>query len=241
MRTLTALELDILRHVARYRLSTPPIIHRLCAEPAGVPISSTYAALSRLQNHRHRAYLASAKLYGSGRQIYLHLTPDGAEHLGLPAEIGHGFHDLHAKAHHLGRLLFCCGRHHRPKFSLQEFDELFPGYLEPSSALRKRFLSDAYFLDDTHGVRRLGRVLVDTAANTMKSVQRALTVAAETLPEFVHDGRFALAVVFPTEGKRRHFRYQLSNAAPSIDVHVLLDVQPALLPLVVTAMDHGAE
>ena len=60
-------------------------------------------------------------------------TARGADYLGLPTTIGHAFDDLHVRARYLGQLLFCCSRVLRPKFDLEEFDRIFPGYLEPGS------------------------------------------------------------------------------------------------------------
>ena len=223
----------ILDLMGRHLFSIPPVTHRVCSEPDGLPLGATYSALARL---RKRGYLGEEKLYGTGREVYHHLTPRGAVHLGLPPSIGHGFDNLHVRAHHLGQLLFCCGRVQRPKFTGSEFTRIFPGHLEAGSELRKRFHSDAYFLDETNGVRRLGRILVDTGGNMLKTMEKALAVAALTLTPFVRERRFTLAVVFPTHAKMRHFRYCLRQS-PSLDgVHVILDAQPALLPLVATAL-----
>ena len=138
----------ILDHVARYRLSTVEVIHRLYFKPENLSLGATHSTLARLRKDPTRAYLASQKLYGTGRAMYFHLTERGAAYLGVPPTIGHGFDDLHIRAHYLGRLLFSCGRIQRPKFSLSEFDAIWPGLLEPGSELRKRFYSDAYFLDE---------------------------------------------------------------------------------------------
>ena len=162
-------EQRILEHVGRHLFSIPPVTHRVCFEPHGLPLGATYSTLARLQKHD---YLGKQKLYGTGREVYHHLTPRGAAYLGLPPSIGHGFDNLHVRARYFGQLLFSCGRILRPKFCLTEFDRIFPGHLEPGSELRKRFYSDAYFLDETDGVRRLGRILVDTGGDMLKTMEQ---------------------------------------------------------------------
>ena len=226
----------VLNHVARYRLSTPAIIHRLYFAPDNLPVAATQSTLTRLRNNPTLAFLRSQKLYGTGRDVYYHLTERGAAYLGLPPSIGHGFDNLHVRAQYLGQLLFSCGRIQRPKFTAAEFEHVFPGLLEPGTELRKRFFSDAYFLDETDAVRRLGRILVDTSGDMLKVMEKALAVATVTLAPFVRARRFTLAVVFPTHAKLGHFRYLLRQTQSLDAVHVILDAQPALLPLLATAL-----
>lgn len=230
----------ILRHLARYRLSTPEIIFNLYFKPEGhKSTEGMKSTLRRLWKDPESAFLDSKKLYGSGRDVYYHLTPQGASYLGFAnaTDIGHGFDKMDVRARHLGCLLFACGGETpRPKFTVEEFQTCFPGTLERGTDFYARFFSDAYFLDDRDGVRRLGRLLVDTGGDTTKVLQRAAETAVATLPRFVAAGRFSLALVLPTAEKLRRVRQHMRQAPLDPPIPFLLDEQPGILPLLATAL-----
>jgi len=227
----------ILRHLARYRLSTPDVIFNLYFKPDGhTSLEGMKSTLRRLWQDRDGAYIASQKLYGSGRDVYYHLTPHGAAYLGFPEPeaVGKGTDKMDVRARHYGCLLFCCGEVPRPKFTLEEFEACFPGTLERGGDLRVRFYSDAYFLAEENGVRRLGRLLVDTGGDPRKVLERALETAQDTVPRFVDAGRFALAMVLPTPQKLTRLKQHLRLFPLKPSVPVILEEQAALLPLLAT-------
>jgi hypothetical protein len=224
---------QILRHIGRYRLSTPEIVHRLFYEPEGADLEAAKSTLRRFWQDPENTYIESASLYGQGREVYYYLTPLGARTIGIPEPQKVGVPDMEFRARLLGCLLFCCAKTPRPKFTVEEFEACFPGVMEDGSELQKRFFHDAYYLDvDESGVRRLGRIIVDGGRNAVETAQRAVNTAAETVPRFVYGSRFALALVFPNDQKLRRVRHALHSRPLEPEVRLIFEAQPDVGPLV---------
>lgn len=234
---LTERDTQILRHVARYRLTTLATVWTLYFKPEGKSEEAAKSTLRRLWQD-DAAYLAAQPLYGHGKAVYYHLTPAGAAALGFPdpARIGHGFDKADVRATHYGRLLFCChGAQPRPKFTAEEFDACFPDLRAPGTELAARFFVDAYYLDvDDEGVNRLGLILVDTGRDLVDLARRTLGSLRSSLGEFFAARRVAVALVFASDQKVRHTRYALTAKPIEEGLRVVLDAQPALHDLLVT-------
>jgi hypothetical protein len=227
---LTERDQAILRHVQRYRVTTPETLLKVFYDSTRQSIEAPKSTLKRL---RAAGYLASDALYASGNETYHHLTAEGAKVLGVPPEVA-GPYDAQRLFIQYGRLLFCChGPRPRPKFLDTEFDAAFRGRRTPASEFGKRFYVDAYYLDiDADDVRRLGTILVEHSRDIVPRLEKTLTRMHELLPEFFEEGRFALALVTSTDARREDLRKQLSawRAREGITVPVTVEAYPALLP-----------
>ncbi len=235
---LTARDLRILRHVARYRVTTLETVWSCFFKSEGKSQEAAKSTLRRLWQE-DPPYLASQPLSGFGKAVYYHLTPAGAAALGFaePLRIGHGFDKADVRALHYGRLLFCChGERPRPKFTAEEFDACFPGLRVPGSELFARFFVDAYYLDvDPDGVKRLGLILVDTGRDLLDLARRTLGALKASLADFFAAERMAVALVFASDQKLRHTRFALKAHPIEAGIRVVLDAQPALRELLVTS------
>jgi hypothetical protein len=231
-------DLRILRHVARYRLTTLETVWLCFFKAEGKSQEAAKSTLRRLWQDE-TPYLASQPLTGFGKAVYYHLTPEGAAALGFaePKRIGHGFDKADVRAAHYGRLLFCChGEPRRPKFTPEEFDACFPGLRAPGTELFARFFVDAYYLDvDPDGVQRLGLILVDTGRDLVDLARRTLGALRAALAEFFAAERMAVALVFASDHKLRHTRFALAAHPIDAGIRVVLEAQPALRDLLVTS------
>lgn len=235
---LTERDERILRHIARYRLTTLETVARLYFEPEGKTLEAAKSTLRRLWQDEE-PLIESKPLTGKGREVYYHLGTAGARALGLPdpERMAHGFDKLEVRATHVGRLYFCChGEAPRPKFTAEEFDQFFPGYRAPGSDLQARFFQDAYYLDTSDGVRRLGRILVDNGRDLVATAARLVEQVEAMFPEFLAADRFALALVFATEAKCDRARFTLRNQPlrDGLPLFVVLDHQPVLKDILAT-------
>lgn len=218
----------VLAHLGRYRMTTTAVLDALYFPEA----KSAEARKSVVKELTRRGYLDRATLFAEGREVYYHLTPAGAVHLGFEESFGGPVRDL---LRHYARLLFCCTRRPRPKFTAAEFERAFPGLLAEGTQLSRDFPTQAYYLDeDERGVRRLGRILDVPGRADVRVCREALERAKVSLPELVADNRFALALVTATEGKAKELRALLSAAPLLGELHlrVVVEVYPDLLRLV---------
>ncbi|MBI3782849.1 MAG: hypothetical protein HY270_05545 [Deltaproteobacteria bacterium] len=193
-------DMQILSHLRRYRLSTIEVLHGLF-----FPDTREDAVKSTLKRLKGENYVASQKLFPRGNEVYYHLAPAAVPALGIsPASSLKPSEKYVFEAY--AQLLFCCtGDAHRPRFSQDEFEECFPGFINQAPDFANRFQYDAYYLDiDEHGMRRLGRILVDRGdSNLFNLFTRAVDVADRAYPQFLAEYRFTLAFIFPNDGRKR--------------------------------------
>lgn len=200
----------ILDHLRRYRLSTPGILSKLFFDNAPEAMKS---ALKRLKSKG--GFIAADKLFPRGNEVVYRLTGAGAVAAGLGEKAGHPTSTNPEDASRLlGQLLFCCaGSTLRKKLLVEEFEKTFPGQM--TERLKRRFPYDCIYIDiDAAGERRLGRVIVDNGSEVVFRARKALTEDSDVLAQFVREGRYALAIVVPTEQKSKAVERQLFGTPP---------------------------
>lgn len=218
----------VLAHLGRYRMTTTAVLDALYFPEA----KNAEARKSVLKELTRRGYIGRASLFDEGREVYYHLTPAGAVHVGFEASFGGPVRDL---LRHYARLLFCCARRPRPKFTVEEFRLAFPQVLLSGSQFARDFPVQAFYLDvDGSGVRRLGRILDIPRRADLRVCREALENARAAFPDIVADNRFALALVTATEKNAKELR-ALVTASPPLGeqhLHVVIETFPELLRLV---------
>jgi hypothetical protein len=189
----------VLDHLTRYGITTRAILERV--------IFRSEAERESFTNVIHRALMEkglikSEKLLG-GPRVYYQLTEEGAAEADAPPE-SHKALNPTRFVELYGELLFCCPdpveEPPRPKFTTAEFNHWFPDRLKAHQRL-----PGPYFLDiDKNGVRRLGRIVVDTTKNLLlHAAETALAKTAEFGGDFLEERRFTLAVVCQNPGSER--------------------------------------
>jgi hypothetical protein len=195
---------EILRkHVARFRLTTYAVLHRLYW-----PNDTLNAVKSWVRRMREGGLLADAPL--QGRTSYYHLTAHGAETLALDSRIAQP-----QKAGNLlrvfGHFAFCCmGDGVHRKLSVEDFKRDF------SELVFDRLPNDEYYVDDTMHEQanvparsRLGYILVDEARSVRRirdvinrEISRRLAVPAWK-NDLIQKRSFVIAIATTSEGKGR--------------------------------------
>jgi hypothetical protein len=201
---------QILQHLRRYRIATPEALnHLFFPNQTEEAMKSTLKRLRRTDS----PYIESAKLYPRGNQVYYHLAPAGAAHVGVSEKMACPV-EQEALVRLLGQMLFCCvGPRLRPKFTAEEFSRSFPGVLVPDSRLAQRFPYDGYFLDvDEDGVRRLGRMLVENGGSPiLVRAKKHIEEDEQALAPFVTEGRYTLALVAASAPKAAQVHHELAR------------------------------
>jgi hypothetical protein len=225
---------EILNHVARYQMTTPAILRRVFFPDDPDAWKSPMKTL----RGKFLADPAPPLHPSAGRgDVYYHLTPQVADHLGLPEKFGRPIPQVR-RAEVYGTLLFCTmGKDPRPLFLREEFNEAFP-MAAFGEEIKERFYRHRYFLDiDEAGNRRLARLLIDEGSDLKRIIQKlgdAYDDAAKALPQFIRDRRFSLALVTAFQNRKRaldsHLRY---NAVGPLDapIRVTVEAYPELEPL----------
>lgn len=193
-----ALRAQVLDHLARYGITTRAILERVIFRSEADRESFTNVIHRTLLN---RGLIKSEKLLG-GPRVYYQLTEQGAAEADAPPE-SHKALNPTRFAELYGELLFCCPNpveeQPRPKFTTAEFNYWFPHRLKAHQRL-----PGPYFLDvDKSGVRRLGRIVVDTTKNLLHAAETALENTAKFGADFLEERRFTLAVVCQNTGSER--------------------------------------
>jgi len=191
---LSEIDQQILRHVARHRITTPEIVHRLF-----YPNESSEAVKSRLRRLRS-IYLQSRPLYG--RRVYYQLTPKAAALLSEPVEITRPLGRI-ALPRAYAALAYCCSEDDdsdvgaRRMLSREEFHRVF-SFLVQSGI---RFQPQTYFADrDQSGELRLGRIVVDQAGPPDKLARKCVSIVRNArqhkmFGRLIVEDRFLLAVL----------------------------------------------
>lgn len=193
-----ALRAQVLDHLARYVITTTDILERVIFRSEDDRKSFTNVIHRNLME---KGLLNSEKLLG-GPRVYYQLTQEGTAEADAPPE-SHKALNPTRFAELYGELLFCCPdpdeEQPRPKFTTAEFNYWFPDRLKAHQRL-----PGPYFLDiDKNGVRRLGRIVVDTTKNLLHAAETALENTAKFGADFLEERRFTLAVVCQNTGSER--------------------------------------
>jgi hypothetical protein len=183
----------VLDHLTRYVITTRDILERVIFRSEDDRRSFTNVIHRTLMD---KGLIESEKLLG-GPRVYYQLTEQGAADADAPPESHRALNPTRF-AELYGELLFCCQKEPRPKFTTAEFNYWFPHRLKEDQRL-----PGPYFLDVDQGVRRLGRIVVDTTKNLLNTAETALEKTAEFGADFLEERRFTLAVVCQNKGSER--------------------------------------
>lgn len=195
--------------MARYQLTTPEVLRRLF-------FAANPEALKSPMKSLRGKFLVTAPLYANAGKddIYYHLSPTAQAALELPQKFGEPV-PAERRTHAYAVLLFCTsGKAPRPLFTFDEFRSVFPMVSFEGSGGAGRFFSRSYYLDtDEAGNRRLGRILVDEGGASIETLiqkcRRAFEAAEVELPLFIHERRFALALVTASPEQKTRLEREL--------------------------------
>jgi len=198
---LTERDEEILKHVARYRLTTTEALRRLFfpdAKPGGEK-----NVLRRLTGE----YLQPQPLYG--KRVYYQLTPTAAKTLGETEESATPF-GPQALVRLYGVLAFCClGNTVKPVFTRTEFIQAFSRFADLLDLGQNHF-----YLDSDGRTVRLGQILVEQGGEYQRLLNkcRKLIDRGRELPgfqEIIADELFVIAIVLAEDSKREMLQAQL--------------------------------
>lgn len=215
---LTERDEAILRHVARYRLTTTEVLRRLffpTAKPGGEK-----NVLRRLTGD----YLQTQPLYG--KRVYYQLTPLAANTLGEREESATPF-GAQALLRLYGTLAFCClGNTLKEVFTRAEFIQAFSSFADRLDLGQHHF-----YLDHDGRTARLGQILVEQGGESLRLLNkcRKLIERWRELPglqAIIADELFVLTLVVAEESKRDRLYGQLRKAPLSVwcRVAVIADI-----------------
>lgn len=250
---LTERDLDILRHVARHRITTRAVLRRwICrTEDATKKVLSALAAplppasLTKKERKKHADgfYLQTADL-GVGRHRCYHLTRLGVQTLGKSESAAHGL-GPQALPMHYAALVHCCLNSKRLRVLLTR-DEFHPTLerlrtavlpSEPVADSRNIAYEPAYYFASEGSRTRLTRIVFDLGAHCAQIADKCHGLAGELrrrsplLAALADRGAFALCVLTHEDDKRNALHEALSKT-PIKNVHVAIDVIPLLADLV---------
>lgn len=205
---LTERDYEILRHVARYRLTTTDALRRLFfadAKPGGEK-----NVLRRLVGD----YLATQALYG--KRVYYQLTPLAAKTLGEPEEITTPF-GPQALVRLYGVMAFCClGKNTKQVFTKTEFIKAFSGFSDLLDLGQTH-----YYLDYDGRTTRFGQILVEQGGESQRIINKCRKIVERSreipqLQEIIADDLFVIAIVLAEDSKRQMLMTQLQKNPLSV-------------------------
>lgn len=235
----------VLKHVARYRLTTPEILAqtKLFSETDAAEANSTLETLSA------GGWLAKASMNpGHTAEAYYHLTPRAAQKLGHDPEFGRPLaRETRVEAYAIAK--FCCGSDRfRQLLTKNEFKEKFralwfPGqpvryYIEPGEGTVSRLA----FLKVDHGGHGRWERLIDSCSQFLDQRTDVKRVApehrkhVEAYAEIVKRGQFQFTVLTALAEKKRSIGLELERREakgekpPPIQVHVISELFELLFP-----------
>jgi len=235
----------ILRHVLRYRLTTPHILS--CS--GILEVSDAALASEELQRLSSLGLLASAPLLtGYDQPVYHHLTPAAAHALGQDAAIAKAL-KTDARAEWFAMATFCCcGDAVRELFTREEFQTQFGHlwfvgqpvryYLEPGNDGIVRL---AFLKADAGGPGQWDR-LIDSCQRfihqrvTADKVAKRFHDKVAAYAEMVEQDRFQISVITALPDKQRAITLELERRklkeqpVPSIRVYVVPELLEILHP-----------
>jgi hypothetical protein len=211
----------ILNHVARYRLSTPEVIHRLYFGDL-----ATNAVTKVTLRLRRAGYLVAHELYHK----HIYFLPGPMVDRGNP-KAGEPFGTQKLILTY-GTLAFCCtGETVQRLLTPAEFEEV-RGMLSLSPALPYH----NFFLDKTEGHTRINWIRIDYGAEQRRLLRLVWTkldawMGYDGFPALIKAGRFAVTLVTTGEPKRRSLQASYDRN-PIEGVPLRVAVVPELLDLI---------
>ena len=219
----------ILHHVARYRMTTPEILHRLHFE--GEQRNAVTKITSKLCDGK---FLDSQTLYAS--YTYFTLAQLGAKHVDIRTT-KLGPLESHSKYRAYGTLLFCCSeRLERKKFTIDEVMKKRPEYIAGK-------IDSSHYYEDAgeDGFTRWGYIWIDGGGEMRHVVKKFEIDIVEKrrqrspgLRKQIDAGGFMVAIVTFNEYRRAAIEEALTTipiSSPAKPVSFRVEAYPALAPL----------
>lgn len=223
-KVFTPRDAEVLRHVARYRVTTQSVLSRLfCGGSDG----DARKLVSRLSEH-----VSSGKLYGNVR--YYQLKPGTAKAFGVPQEAGKPL-GPQALPTAIGILGFCCGNvETRHRYTRPDFTEDFPELVEPLGVARRYYL-DLHLEPVSEKLARLSQIVVDLDSDVSNLVEKLRERMREHLErpvvkELVLNGLFGFSVVVSEPEKKRSLDEVIARKPLKMPVHVAVVEELGRLP-----------
>lgn len=216
-------DLEILSHVARYRLTTQETLHRLFF--TGATPEAPKTVVRRL---REGGYLQSRPLYL--RRAYYQLTRSAAALLGEPEEAARPL-GPQALVRAYGVLAYCChAESERQRLTRLEFHRAFP-YLSENG-----IPFDAFYVERDPRLR-LMQIVVDQGGDARRLLRKCRTrlkLARETpgLSDLVRGGEFGLALVTSSNEKAEALRAGRQQSEFLRDYPFRFQAEPELIHLI---------
>ena len=198
---LTERDEEILRHVARYRVTTTEALRRIFF-PETKPGSEKNVLRRLIGEH-----LQSQPLYG--KKVYYQLTPSSAKALGESDECATPF-GPQALVRLYGVMAFCClGKAMKQVFTKAEFIKEFAAFGQSLDLGQNHF-----YLDYDGKTTRLGQIMVDQGAEYQHLINkcRKLIEKGRELPgfqEIIANELFVIAIVLTEDSKRDMLHAQM--------------------------------
>jgi len=219
---LTDRDFQIFEHLARYRLTTPEILHRLFFSDS--KINAVTKVTSRLAEH---GFLNSYDLYGS--RIYHKIGPNAAKWMGISQNRTKGF-GRQALVQEYGALEFCCGGEElRNRLLVREIQQKDP------DLLAAKVESNRYYLDRHDGEHLLGFMRVDFCGelpNLIDGLRGEVDrrYEHEAFRKLIDARRFLIAVVTVSEERKEEIRLALRRRQWPVPFRI--EVVPNLIHLI---------
>lgn len=218
---------DILEHVARYRLTTPPVLFNLFFEATLADDNAVTKVTSRLVE---RDFLRKFNLHGSYK--YFTLGKRGAKTVGVKPKLVGKPLGSQALFRDYGTLRFCSAR--PTERELLKFSEINARYPE----LKHRKLDfKHYYLDQSGAEAELGYIWIDGGgdeAHIARKMQQDIIAPRLQVPglrEHIQQGRFTFAIVTLSDEKKLQILDALDQLRFVDPIIFRVEVVPELLPL----------
>jgi len=224
---LTARELEVIDHVARYRLTTVSVLCR--THLSGVSRGAVGKVVSRLCS---ADYLQSYPLFHPTR--YYVLGTQGTKSLGLAVHRSLPLGPQSLPMEYAALLYATLGKQLRKRLNIREVLALYPW-------LPAALATAPHCFDETHGVLELLRVDLGGPADHVARKCLADINARRRLREFsplVRSGKFRLVVITSTPAKAAALRQAIDRHDWPADFPIHFSIVADLLSL--TARNHDA-
>jgi hypothetical protein len=204
---LTARDEEIIAHVLRYRITTIEALHKLFFD-AGTTANAVSQVILRLCNG---GYLQRSQAPLIGSQNFYQLTPSCARDQGEDEQFARPPGGTSLIFHYLMLEHCCLGEVRREHITAREIRESFPSLNGRGMARHGYF----HTLDDPP---RLGWLEADCgnkaetrAKKCLKQFEKRYKAEGLRFREFADQGRFYVALITPSEGKKLAFQRVLKK------------------------------
>lgn len=213
---------EILDHIARYRLTTREVLHRLFFSDSEV--NAVTKVTSRLVENR---FLNRFDLH-SGKSYFV-FAPNSARLLGISLKKTKAL-GPQALVQNYGILQFCClSEHPRERLLVQELAQRF------TDLRGKHLRAGSFYIDSQSGETRLASIRVDHGGPSAHLVRKCRAdleniVSNKAIAALISEQRFMFAILTANEQKVRDIQETLKRQTWPVQfrVEAVLDLGPLL-------------